>query len=191
MRCPHTHARTGPHRWATGAQHTARLGHSWDSGRLADLGTARLHRRDTAMTCADPGGRGRYRTADRWCVNPSLTVHRVSLGAIPSSNAQVSGWFLSAVSTECRAVFARLGALLAQRGFSSLGVRSRWRGELAFRCQAARSTYLLSLPSSYPFDAVQVSAMDLGSSLREQFFHIPVTLRGLAARTGDSDLAAL
>jgi hypothetical protein len=98
----------------------------------------------------------------------------------------VSGWFLSAVSTECRAVFARLGT-----AGCDTGGRSRWRGELAFRCQAARSTYLLSLPSSYPFDAVQVSAMDLGSSPREQFFHIPVTLRGLAARTGGSDLAAL
>jgi hypothetical protein len=41
------------------------------------------------------GGRGQYRTADRWCVNPSPAVHRVSHGAIASWNAQFSGWFVS------------------------------------------------------------------------------------------------
>jgi hypothetical protein len=43
--------------------------------------------------------------------------HRVSLGPMASWNAQFSGWFVSTVSAECRAVFARLGTLLAQRGF--------------------------------------------------------------------------
>jgi hypothetical protein len=84
------------------------------------------------LTCENTGGRGRYRTADRWCVKPSPTVHRVSRGAIASWNAQFSGWFVSTLSTDCRAVFARLGTLLAQRGVWSSGVRSRLRGGLAF-----------------------------------------------------------
>jgi hypothetical protein len=71
----------------------------------------------TQLTSINASGRGRDRTADRWCVNPSLTVRRVSPGAIASSNTQVSGSFVSTVSTDCRAVFARLGTLLAQRGF--------------------------------------------------------------------------
>jgi hypothetical protein len=63
------------------------------------------------------GWGGGYRPADLWCVNPSRTVHRVSPGAIASSNAQVSESFLSTPSTVCRAVSARLGTLAAQRGF--------------------------------------------------------------------------
>jgi hypothetical protein len=73
--------------------------------------------RRARLTCADLGGRGRYRTADRWCVNPSPTVHRVSRSALASENAQFSGWFASTLSTDCRAVFTCLGTLLAQRGF--------------------------------------------------------------------------
>ena len=68
-------------------------------------------------TCTNIGGRGRYRTADRWCVNPGQSVRGVSSDANASPNAQVSGLFVSTVSMECRAVCARLGTLLAQRGF--------------------------------------------------------------------------
>jgi hypothetical protein len=46
-------------------------------------------------TCKDFGGRGRYRTADRWCVKPSQSVHGVARGAIASSNSQLNGWFAS------------------------------------------------------------------------------------------------
>ncbi|MGC2379255.1 MAG: tyrosine-type recombinase/integrase [Mycobacterium sp.] len=73
--------------------------------------------RSVLMTCNNISGRGRYRTADRWCVNPGQSVRDVSRDAIASPNAQVSGLFVSTASMECRAVCARLGTLLAQRGF--------------------------------------------------------------------------
>jgi hypothetical protein len=76
-------------------------------------------------TCKDFGGRGRYRTADRWCVNPSQSVHGISHGAVASSNAQLSGCLISALSTMCRAVSACLGTLLAQRGFDRQAIRRR------------------------------------------------------------------
>ena len=41
-------------------------------------------RREMPLTCLNAGGRGRYRTADRWCVNPKQTVYRVSRGAVAS-----------------------------------------------------------------------------------------------------------
>jgi hypothetical protein len=48
----------------------------WDT--LGTLATSRaLENRcqragNIGLTCANPGGRGRYRTADRWCVKPEL-----------------------------------------------------------------------------------------------------------------------
>jgi hypothetical protein len=87
------------------------------------------------LNCIKTGGRGRYRTADRWCVKPNRTVYRVSCGAIASSNAQVSGSFVSTVSTECRAVFACLGTLLAQRGFGRQAFGRVCGADLALRCQ--------------------------------------------------------
>jgi hypothetical protein len=56
-------------------------------------------------------------TPRRQSVNLSPTVHRDSRGAIASSNAQFSGLFVSTLSIDCRAASARLGTLLAQRGF--------------------------------------------------------------------------
>ena len=53
------------------------------------------------------GGRGRYRTADRWCVNRSQAVHRVFGGATASTNAQLSGLFGSSGSTDRIEVPAR------------------------------------------------------------------------------------
>jgi hypothetical protein len=97
---------------------TCRSRASWCSGaRSSGAGQTQLDRR-IVPTCTNISGRGRYRTADRWCVNPGRAVYGVAGGAIASSNAQVSGSFVSTVSTECRAVFARLGTLLAQRGLS-------------------------------------------------------------------------
>jgi hypothetical protein len=55
-------------------------------------------------------------TPRRQSVNPSPTVHRDSRGAIASSNAHFGGLFVSTLSIDCRAVSARLGTLLAQRG---------------------------------------------------------------------------
>ena len=95
--------------------------HSWDTGHLAGTRHRPQPPRNTAFTYTDTGGRGRYRTADHWCVNLSLTVHHVSHDAIASWNAQFRDWFVSTLSTDCRAVFAGLGTLLAQRGFG-LGV---------------------------------------------------------------------
>jgi hypothetical protein len=48
------------------------LGHSWDSGHLARIAETRPSPQITALTCNNNGGRGRYRTADRWCVKPEL-----------------------------------------------------------------------------------------------------------------------
>jgi hypothetical protein len=77
--------------------------------------------------------------ADRWCVNPNRTVRRVSRGAIASSNVQVSGPLVSTMSMECRAVFARLGTLLAQRGFGGQALGRVYLVHLPFSCQASRS----------------------------------------------------
>ena len=103
-----------------------------------------IHRTVTALTRNDFGGRGRYRTADRWCVNPRRTVYRVSDGAITSRDAQLNGWFVSTLSTFCQAVFARLGTLLAQRGFGRQAFNRVCVADFPFRCQAARSTCLWS-----------------------------------------------
>ena len=77
------------------------------------------------LSCNNIGGRGRYRTADRCCVNPSPTVYGVSHSAMVSANAQLSGCLISALSTMCRAVSACLGTLLAQRGFDRQAIRRR------------------------------------------------------------------
>src|ERR1700747_2658283 len=60
---------------------------------------SRHPRAAVSLTCNNFGGRGRYRTADRWCVKPSPTVHRVSRGAIASRNAQLSGWVARTLCT--------------------------------------------------------------------------------------------
>jgi hypothetical protein len=36
---------------------------------------------------------------------------------VPAGTSQLNGWFVSTLSMFCQAVFARLGSLLAQRGF--------------------------------------------------------------------------
>jgi hypothetical protein len=36
------------------------------------LRSAVTYGRSVPMTCINTGGRGRYRTADRWCVKPEL-----------------------------------------------------------------------------------------------------------------------
>src|SRR6478672_7737197 len=46
-----------------------------------ELPRSRRQRAGVLRSAAVIGGRGRYRTADRWWVNPSTTVHRVSDGA--------------------------------------------------------------------------------------------------------------
>jgi hypothetical protein len=104
---------------------------------LAHRGFVRHARLDCGMplTSINTGGRGRYRTADRWCAKPSLTGHRVSRCAIASLNAQFSGWFVSTLSTECRVVFARLGALLAKRGLGRQALDRVCLADLPFRCQ--------------------------------------------------------
>ena len=97
----------------------------------ADVTTPTRARR----TCTNTGGRGRYRTADRWCVNPSPIVQCVRRGVIASWNAQLSGWFVSTLSTDCRAVSTRLGTLLAQRGFDRQAFGRVCGADLALRCQ--------------------------------------------------------
>jgi hypothetical protein len=56
-------------------------------------------------------------------VNLSRRVCRVSCGAVPSRNTQLSGPLVSILSQGCRAVFVRLGTLLAHWGFRPSGVR--------------------------------------------------------------------
>lgn len=51
-------------RWPTGTL----LGH-WH---LAGTGCRDQQPENIGLTCTDIGGRGRYRTADRWCVKPEL-----------------------------------------------------------------------------------------------------------------------
>src|ERR1700741_2235753 len=105
------------------------------------------------LTCMNIGGRGRYRTADRWCVNPGQPVQRVSRGAVGSSNAQVSGSLMSPVATECRTVSACLGTLLAQRGFL-VRLRSRLRRGLAFSApEPHTSTYPSKTQTADPHTA--------------------------------------
>ena len=78
------------------------------------------------------GGRGRYRTADRWCVNPSRTVHGVSRGAVASWNAQFSGWFVSHSVRGVSGCVHPSWHTLGTTGVWSSGVRSRLRGGLVF-----------------------------------------------------------
>jgi hypothetical protein len=84
--------------------------------------------------------RHHYRRTPLACTSP--TVHRVSHGAIACWNAQFSRRFVSTLSTDCQAVSARLGTLLAQRGFGPQALGRVCTADLAFRCQAARSIYL-------------------------------------------------
>jgi len=60
-----------------------------------------------ALPCVNPGRRGRYRTANRWCVKPGHAVYRVSHGAMASANSQLSRCLASALAAICLAVPAR------------------------------------------------------------------------------------
>src|SRR5271166_5760891 len=77
-----------------------------------------------------PSGRGGDRTPDRWCVNPSRTVHGVSRGAVASWNAQFSGWFVSHSVRGVSGYVHPSWHTLGTTGVWSSGVRSRLRGGL-------------------------------------------------------------
>jgi hypothetical protein len=66
---------------------------------------------------------------------PSPIVQCVRRGVIASWNAQLSGWFVFTLSTDCRAVSTRLGTLLAQRGFDRQAFGRVCGADLAKRCQ--------------------------------------------------------
>jgi hypothetical protein len=64
------------------ASAAARRGDSWKQGGVPCHAPQFPARSGSSRHLVVASGRGRYRTADRWCVNPSQTVHRVSRGAI-------------------------------------------------------------------------------------------------------------
>jgi hypothetical protein len=141
----------------------APLGHSWDTGHPANDPVARQSPRKFAVIWGFGGGRGRYRTADRWCVNPGRTVHSVSCGAVPSRNAQLNGPLVFTLSQDCRAVFVRLGTLLAQRGFGRRPtapggrVPRKRQGDVLrgrhFRCLLAHCSLPLMLVAARSYEA--------------------------------------
>jgi hypothetical protein len=96
------------------------------------LRSAVTYARSVTLTCKNTGGRGRYRTADRWCVNPSRTVHGVSRGAVASWNAQFSGWFVSHSVRGVSGCVHPSWHTLGTTGVWSSGVRSLLRGRLVF-----------------------------------------------------------